>query len=260
MISLKAGIAARGHVVGSFVNTGSPICAEIMARAGFDFLAVDAEHSPVDVPQAFSLIQAIAAGNPDCAPLVRLPHTGYAEIKRYMDAGAVGVIAPMVNTCAQAEEVVAAVKYPPFGRRGVGYCRTNGYGTAIAEGVAADNDATFVCMQAEHVDAVANLEEILAVPGVDAVFIGPYDLSASMGLTAQFDHPDVIAAINHIHTTCQAKGIISGIHVVQPDPAAVARFVQDGFGFISYGLDITFLANACCDGLTRIRQSAADAG
>ncbi len=254
MEALKAQIEAAGHVVGSFVNTASPICAEIMARAGFDFLAVDAEHSPVDVPQAFSLFQAITAGNPQCAPLLRLPHTGWAEIKRYMDAGAAGVIAPLVKTRTQAEEVVDAVKYPPQGKRGVDYCRSNGYGAELAEHVQTDNERTFVCVQVEHVDAVSNLSDILSVPGVDAVLVGPYDLSASMGLTAQFEHTDVVEAIKHVHHTCRAKGIVSGLHVVQPDPKVLAARVREGYGLLSFGLDITFLTNACRQGLAGIRE------
>lgn len=241
-------------VIGSWINTASPVAAELMATAGFDFLTVDVEHSAVDLVQTQALFQAIRSGNPGCAPLVRLAGNVYAETKRYLDAGAVGVIAPFINTGEQAEELVRAVKYPPIGMRGVGFCRANSYGLRLKEAVASANDQTFVCVQIEHVDAVANINEILSVPGVDAVMIGPYDLSASMGLTAQFDHPQMIAATRTILAACQKQGVVPGIHVVQPNPEeAVARY-REGYRFIAYSLDITMLLNSCVQGLGQIRE------
>jgi 2-dehydro-3-deoxyglucarate aldolase len=225
-----------------------------MAAAGFDFLAVDVEHSAVDVPQAQVLFQAIRAGNPDCAPLVRLPGNDYATTKRYLDAGAAGVIAPLINSAEQARELVRAVKYPPQGLRGVGFCRANLYGMRFDEAVTTANDQTLVCVQIEHVDGVQHIDEILSVPGVDAVFIGPYDLSASMGITGQFDHPQMIEARQRILNACQEHGIAPGIHVVPPDVDEVVQRFQEGYRLIAYSLDITMLAKACQDGLASIRR------
>ena len=241
-------------VIGSWINTASPVAAELMATAGFDFLTVDVEHSAVDLVQAQALFQAIRSGNPGCAPLVRLAGNVYAETKRFLDAGALGVIAPFINSREEAEELVRAVKYPPMGMRGVGFCRANHYGLHLQEAVASANDQTFVCVQIEHVAAIANINEILSVPGVDAVMIGPYDLSASMGLTGQFDHPEMIAATRTILAACQKQGVIPGIHVVQPNPdEAVSRY-REGYRFIAYSLDITMLLNSCVQGLGQIRQ------
>ena len=244
-------------VVGSWINTGSPIVAELMAAVGFDFLTVDAEHSAVDVPQAQVLFQAIRAGNPDCAPLVRLPGKDYATTKRYLDAGAVGVIAPLINSAEQARELVQAVKYPPQGRRGVGFCRANMYGMHFDEAVASANDQTLVCVQIEHVNGVRHVDEILSVPGVDAVFIGPYDLSASMGITGQFDHPDIVEARQRVLDACQRHGIVPGIHVVPPDVDEVVRRFHEGYRLIAYSLDITMLTRTCQDGLASIRRLSA---
>ena len=241
-------------VIGSWINTASPITAELMATAGFDFLTVDVEHSAVDLVQGQGLFQAIRSGNPACAPLVRLAGNVYAETKRYLDAGAVGVIAPFINTREQAEELVRAVKYPPMGMRGVGFCRANSYGLDLKNAVATANEQSFVCVQIEHVEAVANIDAILAVDGVDAVMIGPYDLTASMGITAQFDHPQMIAATRKVLAACQKQGVIPGIHVVQPNPdEALARY-REGYRFIAYSLDITMLLNSCVQGLGQIRQ------
>jgi len=247
-------------MIGSWINTGSPIAAELMATAGFNFLTVDVEHSAVDLPQTQGLFQAIRSGNPDCAPLVRLAGNVYAETKRYLDAGAAGVIAPFINTPEQARELVRAVKYPPTGGRGVGFCRANDYGLHLKESVAVANDQTFVCIQIEHVDALSRIEEILAVDGIDAVMIGPYDLTASMGITAQFDHPDMIAATDRILKACQKHGVIPGIHVVQPAPDEVVSRSKEGYRFIAYSLDVTMLLNSCVDGLAHIKQQLVSEG
>jgi 2-dehydro-3-deoxyglucarate aldolase len=240
--------------IGSWINTASPIAAELMATSGFNFLTVDVEHSAVDLVQSQALFQAIRSGNPDCAPLVRLAGNIYSETKRYLDAGAVGVIAPFINTREQAEELVRAVKYPPLGMRGVGFCRANAYGLNLNESVNSANDQTFVCVQIEHAEALQNLDQILAVDGVDAAIIGPYDLSASMGITAQFDHPEMVKATRQILAACQRNNVIPGIHVVQPDPQEVVARYREGYRFIAYSLDITMLLNACVEGLGQIKQ------
>ena len=254
MKNLRQVLQTGGYVVGSWINTCSPIVAELMAAAGFDFLTVDAEHSAVDVPQAQVLFQAIRAGSSDCAPLVRLPGNDYATTKRYLDAGAAGVIAPLINSAEQAREVVRAVKYPPQGGRGVGFCRANMYGMDFDEAVASANEQTLVCVQIEHVEGVRHIDQILSVPGVDAVFIGPYDLSASMGITGQFDHPKMIEARQRILDACREHGVAPGIHVVPPDVDEVVRRFHEGYRLIAYSLDITMLAKACQDGLANIRQ------
>lgn len=252
---LRSTLHAGGAAIGSWLNTASPISAELMAACGFDFLTVDAEHSAVDVPQAQVLFQAIRSGNADCAPLVRLPGTGYATTKRYMDAGAAGVIAPLVNAPDQAREVVRAVKYPPEGDRGVGYCRDNVFGMRFSEAVDSANERTLVCVQIEHIEAVKNVEAILKVRGVDAALIGPYDLSASMGLTGQFDHRDFLAARERVLKACLAQGVAAGIHVVQPDPSEATGRIREGYRFIAYSLDITMLSCACRSGLEAIRKT-----
>ncbi len=245
------------RVVGSWINTASPITAELMASTGFDFLTVDVEHSAVDLVQTQALFQAIRSGNSGCTPLVRLAGNTYADNKRYMDAGAGGVIAPFINTADQARELVRSVKYPPHGMRGVGFCRANGYGMRLQEAVETAHQETLVCVQIEHVQAVENIDEILAVAGVDAVMIGPYDLSASMGITAQFDHPAMTKATDTVLRACQAHGVAPGIHVVQPEPEEAVQRFRQGYRFLAYSLDITMLMKCCLDGLAAIRRASA---
>lgn len=243
----------REVLVGSWLNTVSPVAAEIMSAAGFDFLVVDAEHSAADVPQGQALFQAVRAGNPNCVPLVRLPGNDYAHTKRWLDAGALGVIAPLINTAAEAAELVRAVKYPPAGERGVGFGRSHGYGFDFDDYMTNADAETFVCVQIEHIRAVENIAEILAVKGVDAAFIGPYDLTASMGITARFDHPRFLEARRKILAECLRRGVRPGIHVVQPEPEEVKARIAEGFSLIAYSLDIVMLGAACRRGLDEIR-------
>ena len=254
MVNLRQLLKSNRPVIGSWINSASPIIAELMASTGFDFLTVDVEHSAVDLVQTQMLFQSIKSGNPRCAPLVRLAGNNYADTKRYLDSGASGVIAPFINDSNQARELVRAVKYPPDGMRGVGFCRANGYGMRLREAVATANDETFVCVQIEHIEAVRNLDDILRVPGVDAAIIGPYDLSASMGITGQFNNPEMVKAIDTIGTTCRKHSVVAGIHVVQPDPEEVIRRFREGYRFIAYSLDITMLMNSCTAGLAEIRN------
>jgi 2-dehydro-3-deoxyglucarate aldolase len=241
-------------VIGSWINSGSPIVAELMAATGFDFLTVDVEHSAVDLPQVQQIFQAIRSGKPDCAALVRLPGCDYAGTKRYLDAGAEGVIAPLINTAKQARELVSAVKYPPLGNRGVGFCRDNQYGMNLQARVAKGNEEKLVAVQIEHVEGVRNIDDIFAVPGIDVAFIGPYDLSASMGITAQFDHPRMLEAKQEVLLACRKHGIVPGIHVVQPDVDEVVARFSEGYRLIAYSLDITMLLNACARGVAEIRS------
>jgi len=224
-----------------------------MAAVGFDFVCIDAEHSAVDVAQCQGLFQAIRAGNPDCAPVVRLHGADYALVKRYLDAGARGVVCPLINTRQDAELILSAVKYPPEGRRGVGFCRANQFGRRVTDEFKAANREILTAVQIEHIDGVANIDEILAVPGIDAVFIGPYDLSASMGITAQFTHPDYLQARDRILSACNEHGVVPGIHVVQPNSEELIARAHEGYRFLAYSLDITMLLHTCQAGVAKLR-------
>lgn len=253
--SLRQRMLAGETLLGSWINSGSPIIAELMATCGFDFLCVDVEHSAVDLPQTQQLFQAIRSGRPDCAAVVRLHGVDYAFVKRYLDAGACGVVAPLVRTSEEATLLVQAAKYPPQGLRGVGFCRANSYGLRLADEYARANDEIFLAVQIEHIDGVRNIDDILSVPGIDAAFIGPYDLTASMGITAQFDHPNYLAACAAILAACRRHAIVPGIHVVSPEPAQVKVRIAEGYRFIGYSLDITMLATACSEGLAALRPN-----
>lgn len=253
-LSLRQRLRAGETVIGSWINSGSPIIAELMAACGFDFLCVDVEHSAVDLPQAQQLFQAIRSGRQDCAALVRLHGVDFSLVKRYLDAGANGVVAPLVRTREEAELLTQATKYPPQGLRGVGFCRANSYGLHVEGECARANDEILLAVQIEHIKAVSNIDSILSVPGIDAAFIGPYDLTASMGITGQFDHPDYLTARYAILSACQSYNVTPGIHIVPPVPAQAKARMAEGYRFLAYSLDITMLITACIEGLSVLRE------
>ncbi len=241
-------------ILGSWINTASPIVTEIMSDAGFDFLCLDAEHSAIDFNTSLQLFQAMKAGNPGCAPLIRMPGNNYADTKRYLDVGAAGVIAPLVKTKSETEYLVNSVKYPPKGCRGVGYGRSHGYGFNFDRYMESAENNIFIAIQIEHIDSVDNYEEIAKVDGLDAIFVGPYDLTASMGITAQFDHPKYISALEKILKVSEENNIISGIHVVQPSSEEVIQKFTMGYNLIAYSLDITIIGTNCRNAIESIKQ------
>jgi 2-keto-3-deoxy-L-rhamnonate aldolase RhmA len=233
--------------------------AEILASAGYEWVVVETEHTAIDVSEVLRLIIAIEGAG--AVPLVRLAWNDPIQCKAALDSGAAGVLVPMVNTRAEAELAVKAAKYPPLGFRGVGLARAHAYGHRFAEYVSQANDSTLLIVQIEHKDAVENIDEILDVPGIDGTFIGPYDLSMSMGLPGQLDHPDVVAARARVLAATKARGLAPGIHLVHPDRAAgaIAGIVEEGYQFIALGTDILFLGDACRE-LQRKALAAVTAG
>lgn len=240
-------------VIGTWLNSASPIIGESMAQCDFDFITVDAEHSAVDLTQTQHIFQAITSGNPRTENFVRIPGVDYALTKRYLDSGATGIICPLLNTKEQAELLVSACKYPPLGKRGVGFCRANAYGLHLDQNVKNANEDILLVAQIEDIEAVNNIDDILSVEGIDAVFIGPYDLTASMGITAQFDHPDYLSARDTILNACKKHGVVPGIHVVNPDPEEFIARANEGYQLIAYSLDITIVQRSCVAALESIR-------
>ena len=243
MINLKAKLYGKYVTIGSWITLAHPAIAEIMAKAGFDWLAVDMEHSVITIREAEELIRVIELYG--VAPLVRLSANDPVQIKRVMDAGAHGVIVPMVNSVAEAEQAVSAVRYPPQGTRGVGLARAQGYGTSFVKYLDWVNKESVVIVQVEHIDAVNNLEAILAVEGVDGFIVGPYDLSGSLGVPGQFDHPLMKEAMQRIETVGTASGKAPGIHVIEPKSDELKNRIVQGYRFVAYSLDIRML-DCCC--------------
>jgi 2-keto-3-deoxy-L-rhamnonate aldolase RhmA len=250
--TLKAALQNRQLTFGSWVMLGHPGIAEIMAQAGFDWLVVDMEHGAIGIDSLLPLLQAIELSG--CVPLVRLPNQDPSLAKQVMDAGAHGVIVPMITTPQQAEQAVRSVRYPPAGRRGVGLGRAHGYGARFSEYLAELTEYSIVIVMIEHRDGVERVDEIARVPGVDGVFIGPYDLSASYEVPGQFDHPRVRDAMTRILAAAHGAGIAPGIHVVHPPVDQVRARIAEGFRFIAYGGDMLFLVPAVRSAVVQLRD------
>lgn len=230
--------AAGSHPpVGTWISSASPIVAEAIGHAGFDWAVVDMEHAPVDVMDVVHMLQALAPTR--LVPIVRVPWNDAVMVKRVLDAGATTVLFPFVQNPDEAQRAVAATRYPPDGVRGMSTTsRASRFGT-IPNYAKTANAGMGVIVQLETVKAVAQLEEIAGVPGVDAIFLGPADLSASMGHVGQPTHPAVMDLMAKAVQRCKAIG--KPVGTVGGTPEVVAQYRAAGFDYIAVGSDIALL-------------------
>jgi 4-hydroxy-2-oxoheptanedioate aldolase len=222
-----------------WVCSGSPLVAELCAGAGLDWLLIDAEHSPNGLESILSQLQAVR-GYP-VHTLVRPPVNDTVVIKQYLDLGVQNLLIPMVNSVAEAEAAVAATRYPPHGVRGVGSALARAARwNRIPDYLARASETVSVTVQIESAAAVEVVEEILAVEGVDAIFLGPSDLAASMGVLGQQEHPKVRAAVEHCLAAAKAAGKPAGVNAF--NPATARSYMASGASFVLVGADVAILA------------------
>jgi 2-keto-3-deoxy-L-rhamnonate aldolase RhmA len=238
----RARLERREPLLGTLLTLPSPEIAEVMATAGFDWLFIDMEHGLLDFAAAQHMVQAVSRS---CPCIVRVPHNEPSLIARALDTGAVGIIVPHVNTAAEARAAVMAGKYPPSGERSVGVARAQGYGGRLRDAIAHDNDETIIVAQVEHIAAVAKISEIVEVPGISAVFIGPFDLSASLGKPGEISAPDVQAAMTAIVCAAATAGRPCGIFVV--DGEAAGRAFAAGHSLVCATTETLLLGHAAAD-------------
>lgn len=227
------------HSIGSWIQIPHPSIAEIMGQAGYDWVAVDLEHGAISTSQLPDMFRALELGN--TLPLTRLAQGYQKDCKQALDAGSGGVIVPMVDSPDGLEKVRDACRWPPAGKRGVAFSRANLFGEHFDAYVVEAQQPLLVAM-IEHVEAMENLDAILAVDGLDAILVGPYDLSASMGKTAEFDNPEFEKVMKLIQDSAQKKKIPCGVHVVQPSPEELGQKLAEDYRFIAYSIDAVFLA------------------
>jgi len=240
---IKDKLRAGGVSLGGWMSMAHVSVAEILASAGFEWIVVETEHTAIDVSEVLRLLIAIEGRG--CVPLVRLAWNDPIQAKAVLDSGAAGIIVPMVNTRADAELAVRSAKYPPEGFRGAGLARAQGYGETFGRYVREANDSSLVMLQIEHIDAVGNIDDILSVPGVDGAFIGPYDLSMSMGRPGDIHHPEVQEAMDKVLAVARRHGVTAGIHLVHPSDATVKLqgLIAKGYQFFALGTDILLLGD-----------------
>lgn len=227
------------RLIGTLISLPSPELAEIASAAGFDWLFLDMEHGALDAGNILRLVQA--ARGP-CACLVRIPENRETGVQKALDTGASGIIVPHVNDASEAAAAVRWSKYPPEGGRSVGFSRANLYGARFQEDIETANGETVVVAQVEHIDGVRAIESILDVPGIDAVFVGPYDLSASLGKPGSIQDPDVREAIRSVASACAARKVPVGIFAA--GLPASSKALEEGYTLVCSGIDVGLYSEA----------------
>jgi 4-hydroxy-2-oxoheptanedioate aldolase len=253
----KRRLLAGEPSIGTWLSVPSPEVAEYVADLGFDWLTVDCEHNGIDVAAMSRMFGVIAAAG--VAPLVRIPWNTGENIKRALDAGAWGIVVPMINSRAEAEAAVAAAKYPPRGVRSLGGgMRAIRWASSADEYSQHADEEILVVLQIEHIDGVQVADDILSGPGVDASFIGPNDLAASMGISLgiplESDHPGLVAAITEIREACVRNGVAPGIHT--SGPTGINQRIAEGFQFLAMASELKFLLSGLQDGLRALNWTA----
>ena len=243
---VRAKLKSGEPSIGTWLALPDPVYAGLMSTTGFDWLTVELEHSPATMETAAQCFSIIAASG--CVPLCRVPWNSVENIKRVLDTGAWGVVVPMVNSAAGAAAVVKAARYRPLGERSVGgQLHAARFATDAATYYAKANDEILVVVMAEHVDAIENIDAILSVPGIDAVFVGPNDLHASMGLAPAFDsdNPQFNVAIKKVFASARSHGVAAGIHVA--DAAQARRRRDEGWKMIAVASEVGFMLSKAAE-------------
>ena len=247
--TLAAGGSAYGAMVFEFLSAGLP---QICANAGADFVLYDMEHTGLSFETLKTQV-ALCRGL-DVVPMARVPRGEYHFIARALDVGVLGVMVPMVGTAGEAEHVVACTRYPPAGRRGAafGFAHDDYQGGDVAAKIAAIHERTLVIAQIETGEGLANVEAIAATPGIDALWLGHFDLTNFMGIPGQFRHPDYLAAVKRIVAACEAHGKAPAF--LAPDDDWAREYKALRFRLFAYGLDQAMLGNALRHGLDVLRK------
>ncbi len=253
MLNLKTKLKDGGLVIGTMISEiRNPNLAYMLVQCGFDFFIIDNEHGAYS-PETISNMIAAARGA-GISIVVRIPEIRREAIMKPLDSGATGLLVPMVNTADQAKEIMTYAKYPPMGNRGVALSRAHSsYGRPnAAEYLDQANQATFIAVQAESPQAIENLASIAAVPGVDAIFVGPADLSVSMGIPGQITHPREVEAIAKVVDVCQQHNVIPGIHMSKLE--TLKDWIRKGMRFVTFSSDVDLLARAAEENLVQLRE------
>ena len=251
---LRQALRSSQPLVGTVVTIGSPVIAEIMAIAGWDYIWFDLEHTPMGLETLQAMLQA--TNGYDVATIVRVAGNDEVLIKRVLDLGPEGIIVPLVNSAEDARQAIRFLRYPPQGIRGAGLGRAQGYGESGSGNYfdEANRRLAFIA-QIEHIDAVNAIDDILAVDGVDACFLGPLDMSGSMGLLGQTSHPRVEEAERRVLAACQKAGISCGIMTMSPQQATDR--LRQGYRTIGLGIDVDTIMGGAVAAVKAVDKSAA---
>ena len=249
--SLRSRLAAGEVVIGPFAGLNCPDLVEIMGIAGCDFCVIDTEHGPMDPESIQHMVRAAEVAG--LSPIVRVPRAEAVDILKILDIGAHGIHVPQVNSRQGAVDVVKAARYHPEGIRGVAVPRALSYGLRpLGEALAEANREIQVIVHCENVDGLEKLDEIASVEGVDLVFVGPYDLSQSLGVPGDIFHPSMVKAVSRALRLILEAGKPAGIFVTSTDEAK--RRIDEGFRYIAYSMDSLIFGSACREAVSILRS------
>jgi len=253
--TLKSKLKNNELTIGSWITIGHPSVIEVLSNAGFDWLTIDMEHTTIDYSTAQTLISTIQSYG--MAALVRVSENDEVCIKRVLDAGADGVIIPMINNADDARKAMEYVKYPPEGKRGVGLYRAQkfGFNNGFEDYKKWLTENAVIIVQIEHIEAVNNIEEIISTTGIDGIIIGPYDLSSSMGTPGDFNNHDVVNAIRKVEIYCKKKNFPLGFHVIQPNSILLKEKIDSGFKFLAFSTDFFFMGTKAKEEMSKLGNS-----
>ncbi|WP_413993489.1 HpcH/HpaI aldolase family protein [Labrys okinawensis] len=252
--AMKAKLRDGKPVFGAWLSLNDPAAAEILARTGFDFLLIDMEHGPWDLVTLQHTLMGF--NGTDTVPVVRVPWNDHVRIKQVLDMGVEGIMAPMVRTVEECRDLVRACRYPPVGARGFGPRRASNYYRNVEDYVAAANEALFVMPQIEDIATLDVLDEFLAVPGIDAVAIGPNDLSGTTGLFRQHQHPTNKGALDIIIAKAKKAGVPVSLGI-NTKPADQRALIERGVLILTTTSDLELLAAGSRQSLEANRQAIA---
>jgi 2-dehydro-3-deoxyglucarate aldolase len=251
-MTLKKKLQNNRLTIGSWITIGHPSVVEILSNAGFEWLVVDMEHTAIDLTTSQLLISTIQANG--MKALVRVSRNEEVIIKKVLDIGADGIVVPMVKSKQEAQQAIKYAKYPPEGERGVGLYRAQNYGLDFEKYKKWVEEELVIVAQIEHIEAVKNIEEIIDTEGIDAIIVGPYDLSGSMGYPGEYYRKDVSEAIDTVLEACQKHGKPSGFHVIESEPSKFISRAKEGCTFMAYSLDFFFLGDMAREGMQKIKK------
>ncbi len=238
-LKLKNRLRRREKVLAAWTSLSHPSITEIFSRIGVDFIGIDIEHSTINQEESQRIIAAAQAESSLCLP--RVATHNMEMIKRLLDSGADGIIVPMVSNADEVKKIISWMKYPPLGKRGFGIARAQGYGFDFNEYISHWNRVSSLIVQIESIEAVNNIEEVVSFDEVDAVMVGPYDISGSLGIPGQLERPKVKDAAKRVIAACRKYKKGCGTQVIEPDMKNVAAKIEDGYTFIVLASDIFVL-------------------
>lgn len=246
LTTLREKLSARIPSIGSWVQMPCPITTELIASAGYDWIVVDLEHGAINLSDIDNLIRSIdIAGTISFA---RLPDHSITIARKCMDSGFHGVIIPNIRNMDELRDIALNLSWPPIGARGVGFCMANKFGINF-DTYKEFSQRPFIVPMIESEEGIDNILQILSLTP-DAVLVGPYDLTASLGIVGQFDHPRYTSAIQHIYNQCSVSNVPFGLHQVSPDVKSLHSLIESGCSFIPYSIDTVFFSSSITNPLS----------